>query len=151
MQQSRQASRIIGEIEDKVIVFTEYRATNSTYVLCLRQPICHPALDGSLSSSRKEVRELFRKAHVLVSTESGGEGLNFQLPAMSSITTFLESDAPEQRIGRTSPRSDTTCNITQLSTERRGVSCSCCTRRSTCSTRDRRADIILAQLGQEAV
>ena len=73
--------RIIGEIEDKVIVFTEYRATQQ-YLRALLETAGYATLgfDGSLSSSRKEwVRELFRKAgHVLVSTESGGEGLNFQ-------------------------------------------------------------------------
>ncbi|NLN18248.1 MAG: DEAD/DEAH box helicase [Firmicutes bacterium] len=96
--------RIIGEIEDKVIVFTEYRATQQ-YLRALLETAGYATLgfDGSLSSSRKEwVRELFRKAgHVLVSTESGGEGLNFQFACH-----VVNYDLPwnpmrlEQRIGR---------------------------------------------------
>ncbi|MGI6081374.1 MAG: DEAD/DEAH box helicase [Limnochordia bacterium] len=96
--------RIVNEIEDKVIVFTEYRATQQ-YLRALLERAGYPTLgfDGSLSGSRKEwVRELFRKAgHVLVSTESGGEGLNFQFACH-----VVNYDLPwnpmrlEQRIGR---------------------------------------------------
>lgn len=95
---------LIERIGDRVIIFTEYRATQQ-YLLHVLQQRGIPALgfDGSLSASRKEwTKELFRRyAQVLVSTESGGEGLNFQFCAH-----LINYDLPwnpmkvEQRIGR---------------------------------------------------
>jgi SNF2 family DNA or RNA helicase len=99
-----QLLHIIGDIEDKVIVFTEYRASQQYLRARLEEAgFATLGFDGTLSSSRKEwVRELFRKAgHVLVSTESGGEGLNFQFACH-----VVNYDLPwnpmrlEQRIGR---------------------------------------------------
>lgn len=94
----------IKQIGDKVIVFTEYRASQQYLRWRLEQcGFVTLGFDGSLSSSRKDwVRELFRKhGHVLVSTESGGEGLNFQFACH-----VINYDLPwnpmrlEQRIGR---------------------------------------------------
>lgn len=96
--------KLIGEINEQVIVFTEYRATQQYLKWRLEKAgYTTFTFDGSLSSSRKEwIRELFRRqGHVLVSTESGGEGLNFQFCA-----NVINYDLPwnpmrlEQRIGR---------------------------------------------------
>ena len=96
--------RLIRETDDKVIVFTEYRATQQYLRWRLeRAGISTLGFDGSLSSSRKGwIRELFRsRSQVLVSTESGGEGLNFQF-----CSRVVNYDLPwnpmrlEQRIGR---------------------------------------------------
>lgn len=98
------ALQLIDQIQDKVIIFTEYRATQQLLLHRLQQKgIQALAFDGSLSSSRKEwMKELFRRyAQVLVSTESGGEGLNFQF-----CCHVINYDLPwnpmkvEQRIGR---------------------------------------------------
>lgn len=95
---------LIEQINDRVIVFTEYRATQQFLLEKLEQRgILALGFDGSLSSSRKEwTKELFRRyAQVLVSTESGGEGLNFQF-----CSHMINFDLPwnpmkvEQRIGR---------------------------------------------------
>jgi len=90
--------------DEKFLVFTEYRMTQR-YLRWRLEQAGVPALgfDGSLPTSRKEwMRHLFRYgAKVLVSTESGGEGLNFQF--CRSVVNF---DLPwnpmrmEQRIGR---------------------------------------------------
>jgi SNF2 family DNA or RNA helicase len=94
----------IAQIGDKVIVFTEYRASQQYLRWRLEQQgFVTLGFDGSLSSSRKDwVRELFKRhGHVLVSTESGGEGLNFQFACH-----VINYDLPwnpmrlEQRIGR---------------------------------------------------
>ena len=95
---------IAGLGDDKVIVFTEYRATQQYLRWRLeRAGFSTLGFDGSLSTSRKEwIRELFRRqAQVLVSTESGGEGINFQF-----CCHVVNYDLPwnpmrlEQRIGR---------------------------------------------------
>lgn len=95
---------IVASINDKVIVFTEYRATQQYLRMRLEQAgFATLGFDGSLSASRKDwMRELFRKTgQVLVSTESGGEGLNFQFACH-----VINYDLPwnpmrlEQRIGR---------------------------------------------------
>lgn len=95
---------VAGLDGEKVIVFTEYRATQS-YLRWRLEKAGYSTLgfDGSLSPSRKEwIRELFRRqAQVLVSTESGGEGINFQF-----CCHVVNYDLPwnpmrlEQRIGR---------------------------------------------------
>ncbi len=95
---------LVRKINDKVLIFTEYRAT-AGYLWQRLQGAGIPTLifDGSLSAGRKEwVKMLFRhKAQVLVSTESGGEGLNFQF-----CHNVINYDLPwnpmrlEQRIGR---------------------------------------------------
>lgn len=96
--------QLIAGVKEKVIVFTEYRASQEYLRWRLeRAGFSTLGFDGSLSSSRKEwIRELFRRqAQVLVSTESGGEGLNFQFCSL-----VVNYDLPwnpmriEQRIGR---------------------------------------------------
>lgn len=93
-----------SEPEEKFIVFTEYRMSQRYIRWRLEQAgISSLGFDGSMSASRKEwMRHLFRHgAKVLVSTESGGEGLNFQF--CRNVVNF---DLPwnpmrmEQRIGR---------------------------------------------------
>lgn len=95
---------LIEGIGDRVIVFTEYRATQELLLAKLHaRGIPALGFDGGLSASRKEwVKELFRRhAQVLVSTESGGEGLNLQFCCHA-----VNYDLPwnpmkvEQRIGR---------------------------------------------------
>ena len=89
---------------EKVIIFTEYRATQDYIRYRLeRAGYSTVGFDGRLSRGRKEYikQQFFRNAQILVSTESGGEGLNFQF--CSIIVNF---DLPwnpmrlEQRIGR---------------------------------------------------
>jgi len=96
--------QLVKELGEKVIVFTEYRATQQYLRWRLEQAgVAAFGFDGSLSASRKEwTRELFRRhGQVLVSTESGGEGYNFQFCAH-----VVNYDLPwnpmrlEQRIGR---------------------------------------------------
>ncbi|HEX2988349.1 MAG TPA: SNF2-related protein [Chloroflexota bacterium] len=95
---------LLATIPDKVLLFTEYRGTAAF----LAQRLSNAGrtvlgFDGHLSASRKDyARFLFqRSADVLISTESGGEGLNFQF--CHHIVNF---DLPwnpmriEQRIGR---------------------------------------------------
>jgi SNF2 family DNA or RNA helicase len=99
-----QLVELINRIGDKALVFTEYRASQQYLRWRLEQQgLVTLGFDGSLSSSRKDwVRELFRRqGDVLVSTESGGEGLNFQFACH-----VINYDLPwnpmrlEQRIGR---------------------------------------------------
>ncbi len=95
---------LIGSTDEKVIVFTEYRASQEYIRWRLTKAgIATLGFNGSLSASRKGwIRELFRsQSQVLVSTESGGEGLNFQF-----CRNVVNYDLPwnpmrlEQRIGR---------------------------------------------------
>lgn len=96
--------RLLGSLDGKAIVFTEYRGTMAYLVERLqRAGLAAFGFDGSLSSGQKEwIRHLFRqRGDVLVSTESGGEGLNFQF-----CHHVINYDLPwnpmrlEQRIGR---------------------------------------------------
>src|SRR5699024_4527729 len=67
--------------DEKVIVFTEYRATQ--YYLewyLLKHHITSVSYRGGLKGSRKAwLTELFRKdRQVFIATEAGGEGINLQ-------------------------------------------------------------------------
>lgn len=95
---------LISNSDEQFIVFTEYRLTQQYIRWRLAQAgIFALPFDGSMSASKKEwTRHLFHKvARVLVCTESGGEGLNFQF--CRNVVNF---DLPwnpmrlEQRIGR---------------------------------------------------
>lgn len=95
---------LIAGSDEQFIVFTEYRMTQQYIRWRLAQAgIFALPFDGSMSASKKEwTRHLFHKAaRVLVCTESGGEGLNFQF--CRNVVNF---DLPwnpmrlEQRIGR---------------------------------------------------
>ncbi|MBO8125960.1 MAG: DEAD/DEAH box helicase [Firmicutes bacterium] len=95
---------LVRSHQDKVIIFTEYRATLQ-YLLKFfsENGLRVVGFDGSLSASRKQwVAHLFRlNADIMVSTESGSEGLNFQF-----CNVMINYDLPwnplrlEQRIGR---------------------------------------------------
>ncbi len=95
---------LIQEHRDKVIIFTEYRATmNYLLKFFSEQGYQVVGFDGSLSASRKQwAAHLFRNTvDIMVCTESGGEGLNFQF-----CNAMINYDLPwnpmrlEQRIGR---------------------------------------------------
>lgn len=95
---------LIGGLKGKIIVFTEYRASQEYIRYRLERAGYYTlAFDGSLSRGKKQwIRHLFQKeAQILVSTESGGEGLNFQF-----CNQVINFDLPwnpmrlEQRIGR---------------------------------------------------
>ena len=95
---------LLQELEGKAIVFTEYRGTQAFIKKHLEEAgLGVVPFDGSLSASRKEFTKfLFRRyGDVLVSTESGGEGINLQY-----CNNVINFDLPwnpmrlEQRIGR---------------------------------------------------
>lgn len=90
--------------EEKVIVFTEYRATQYYLQWFLDQHhITSVSFRGGLKRGRKEwIRELFKQnAQVFIATEAGGEGINLQF-----CRYIINYDLPwnpmrlEQRIGR---------------------------------------------------
>jgi SNF2 family DNA or RNA helicase len=96
--------RLVSQIDDKAIIFTEYKASQEYIRYRLEKAGYRTlAFDGSLSRGKKQwVRHMFqREAQFLVSTESGGEGLNFQF-----CNQVINYDLPwnpmrlEQRIGR---------------------------------------------------
>ncbi|WP_059171114.1 DEAD/DEAH box helicase [Bacillus sp. FJAT-27445] len=101
---AEKALELIKSIGDKVIVFTEYRATQLYLQWFLKQHgISSVPFRGGFKRGKKDwMRELFEKhAQVLIATEAGGEGINLQF--CSHIINF---DLPwnpmrlEQRIGR---------------------------------------------------
>ncbi len=96
--------QLVSTLDDKIIIFTEYKASQEYIRYRLeRAGYSTLAFDGSLSRGKKQwIRHMFQKeAQILVSTESGGEGLNFQF--CNQVVNF---DLPwnpmrlEQRIGR---------------------------------------------------
>jgi SNF2 family DNA or RNA helicase len=95
---------VIREIQDKVIIFTEYRATQQYLLHYLKQHnIQAIPYQGGMGRGKKEwMTDLFRgSAQVLVATEAGGEGINLQF-----CNHIINFDLPwnpmriEQRIGR---------------------------------------------------
>ena len=101
---AEQAMAIINGISDKVIVFTEYRATQEYLLKFLKDNGVHAVpYRGGMNRGKKDwMMDLFRgRAQVMVATEAGGEGINLQF--CSNIINF---DLPwnpmrvEQRIGR---------------------------------------------------
>jgi SNF2 family DNA or RNA helicase len=100
----RQLLDLLQVLNGKVIIFTEYRGTQAFIKKHLEAAgLGVVTFDGSLSASRKEFTKfLFRRyGDVLVSTESGGEGINLQY-----CNNVINFDLPwnpmrlEQRIGR---------------------------------------------------
>jgi SNF2 family DNA or RNA helicase len=88
----------------KVVLFTEYRATQEMLIRELTQVGIHAVpFRGGFSRNKKDwMMELFQKrAQVLVATEAGGEGINLQF-----CQHMINFDMPwnpmrvEQRIGR---------------------------------------------------
>jgi SNF2 family DNA or RNA helicase len=96
--------RLAGLRDQKVVVFTQFRATQDSIVEALRGQGIEPAVfHGELGwREKEEALELFRtQSPVLVSTEAGGEGRNLQYSRV-----VVNYDLPwnpmrvEQRIGR---------------------------------------------------
>ncbi|TLS36349.1 DEAD/DEAH box helicase [Pseudalkalibacillus caeni] len=101
---AEKALEIIKSIEGKVIIFTEYRATQMYLQWFLQQHgISSVPFRGGFKRSKKDwMRELFKNhAKVLIATEAGGEGINLQF-----CQHIINYDLPwnpmriEQRIGR---------------------------------------------------
>src|SRR5690625_1904333 len=96
---------LINQIGDeKVIIFTEYRATQYYLQWYLQEHgISSVPFRGGFKSGKKDwMRQLFRDhAQVLIATEAGGEGINLQF-----CNHLINYDLPwnpmrlEQRIGR---------------------------------------------------
>ncbi|WP_153123530.1 DEAD/DEAH box helicase [Peribacillus tepidiphilus] len=101
---AEKALELIKQINDKVIIFTEYRATQ-LYLQCFlkQNGITSVPFRGGFKRGKKDwMRELFQKhAQVLIATEAGGEGINLQF-----CNHIINFDLPwnpmrlEQRIGR---------------------------------------------------
>ncbi|MFC4769128.1 DEAD/DEAH box helicase [Effusibacillus consociatus] len=95
---------IVRSCNDKVIIFTEYRATQEYLIYMLEQAgIRAIPFRGGFKRSKKDwMQDLFEKrAQVMVATEAGGEGINLQF-----CNQVINFDLPwnpmriEQRIGR---------------------------------------------------
>ncbi|WP_433743107.1 DEAD/DEAH box helicase [Falsibacillus pallidus] len=95
---------LVQQINDKVIIFTEYRATQLYLQWYLKQHgISSVPFRGGFKRGKKDwMRELFQNhAQVLIATEAGGEGINLQF-----CHHMINFDLPwnpmrlEQRIGR---------------------------------------------------
>ncbi|WDM03082.1 DEAD/DEAH box helicase [Alicyclobacillus cycloheptanicus] len=96
--------RMLEDIPDKCIIFTEYRATQDFLLYMLKkQGVTAVPFRGGFGRGKKDwMKDLFaRKMQVLVATESGGEGINLQF-----CHHMINFDLPwnpmrlEQRIGR---------------------------------------------------
>lgn len=101
---AEKALELIQNINDKVIIFTEYRATQLYLQWFLKQHgITSVPFRGGFKRGKKDwMRELFKNnAQVLIATEAGGEGINLQF-----CHHIINFDLPwnpmrlEQRIGR---------------------------------------------------
>ena len=101
---AEKALEIIQRVNDKVIIFTEYRATQLYLQWFLKQHgISSVPFRGGFKRGKKDwMRELFQKnMQVLIATEAGGEGINLQF-----CNHIINFDLPwnpmrlEQRIGR---------------------------------------------------
>ncbi|UUZ97140.1 hypothetical protein LJK87_04675 [Paenibacillus sp. P25] len=95
---------LVKEINDKVIIFTEYRASQEYLLQYLKDhKITAVPYRGGMNRGKKDwMMDLFRgRAQVLVATEAGGEGINLQF-----CHHMINFDLPwnpmrvEQRIGR---------------------------------------------------
>ncbi|WP_100331546.1 DEAD/DEAH box helicase [Bacillus xiapuensis] len=107
VQQNSKANKaleLVQSIGDKVIIFTEYRATQLYLQWFFKQHgISSVPFRGGFKRGKKDwMKELFKNhAQVLIATEAGGEGLNLQF-----CHHLINFDLPwnpmrlEQRIGR---------------------------------------------------
>ncbi|AKG34342.1 DEAD/DEAH box helicase [Paenibacillus durus] len=95
---------LIKEMNEKVIVFTEYRATQEYLLQYFRNHgILSVPYSGGMNRGKKDwMMDLFRgRAQVMIATEAGGEGINLQF-----CHHMINFDLPwnpmrvEQRIGR---------------------------------------------------
>lgn len=104
----RKAKKVLEILHDigneKVIIFTEYRATQFYLQWYLKQHgITAVSFYGGLKRGRKDwIKEIFKhQVQVLIATEAGGEGINLQF-----CRYIINYDLPwnpmrlEQRIGR---------------------------------------------------
>lgn len=101
---AEQVLEIVRHIDEKVIVFTQYRATQDMLRRVLQEHgITSVSYRGNFGRNKKDwMRELFQKRmQVMVATEAGGEGINLQF-----CHHVINYDMPwnpmrvEQRIGR---------------------------------------------------
>lgn len=101
---AEKALELIRQIKDKVIIFTEYRATQLYLQWFLKQHgITSVPFSGGFRRGKKDwMRTLFQnQVQVLIATEAGGEGINLQF-----ASHLINYDLPwnpmriEQRIGR---------------------------------------------------
>ncbi|WP_375790258.1 DEAD/DEAH box helicase [Paenibacillus agricola] len=95
---------LVKEINDKVIIFTEYRASQEYLINYLKEHgFSAVPYRGGMNRGKKDwMMDLFRnRAQILVATEAGGEGINLQF-----CHHMINFDLPwnpmrvEQRIGR---------------------------------------------------
>lgn len=101
---AEKAYEIIEKANDKVIIFTEYRASQAYLQAFLHSKgITSVLFNGQFNKSKREwMKQLFKEqAQVLIATESGSEGINLQF-----CHHVINYDLPwnpmklEQRIGR---------------------------------------------------
>ncbi|MDP5274586.1 DEAD/DEAH box helicase [Chengkuizengella axinellae] len=101
---AKSSLELVQQINDKVIIFTEYRATQEYLLNFLKEhQIVSVPYRGGMNRGKKDwMMDLFRKrAQVMVATEAGGEGINLQF-----CNHVINYDLPwnpmrvEQRIGR---------------------------------------------------
>lgn len=101
---AKKVVELIQSINDKVIIFTEYRATQFCLQWYLQQAgITSVPFRGGFKRGKKDwMKELFKnRVQVLIATEAGGEGINLQF-----CNNIINYDLPwnpmklEQRIGR---------------------------------------------------
>ncbi|WP_342567404.1 SNF2-related protein [Psychrobacillus sp. FSL K6-4046] len=101
---AEKAYEIIAEADDKVIIFTEYRASQIYLQWYLStKGITSVLFNGKFNKNKRDwMKHLFKEqAQVLIATESGGEGINLQF-----CHHVINYDLPwnpmklEQRIGR---------------------------------------------------
>jgi SNF2 family DNA or RNA helicase len=98
------AAQLAGGQGDKVLVFTQFRATQEMLAGRLRQAGIGPVLyHGSLSTAQKDaaIRQFQANQPVLLSTEAAGEGRNLQFcRAMVNFDLPWNPMRIEQRVGR---------------------------------------------------
>ncbi|OMF37032.1 ATP-dependent helicase [Paenibacillus sp. FSL H8-0548] len=101
---AEKAMELVKEMNDKVIIFTEYRATQEYLLQFFRaQDMIAVPYRGGMNRGKKDwMMDLFRgRAQILIATEAGGEGINLQF-----CHHMINFDLPwnpmrvEQRIGR---------------------------------------------------
>ncbi|MDF2535065.1 MAG: ATP-dependent helicase [Bacillales bacterium] len=101
---AEKALELVQKIDDKVLIFTEYRATQLYLQWYFKiHGITSVPFRGGFKRSKKDwMQMLFKdKAQVMIATEAGGEGLNLQF-----CHNIINFDLPwnpmrlEQRIGR---------------------------------------------------
>lgn len=98
------AAQLAGGQGDKLLIFTQFRATQEMLAERLRQAGVSPVLyHGSLSTAQKDaaIRDFQASQPVLLSTEAAGEGRNLQFcRAMINFDLPWNPMRIEQRVGR---------------------------------------------------